>query len=467
MSELAWASGRTPDRAKVERVKPSAFRVVGIALLGLLWGCSTVTRPPPSILEPWRVDLPDPGGSQITGLATQAGDVLAIGSFEGETTLGGQHLASAGEHDVLVARLARDGRVRWARQWGSAGDDLGEAIEAGADGSVLVMGSLAGEVEFDGVHLSGGGGLGCFIAKLAGEDGHTLWVRRFGGAGEAACRAAAFNRAGDVFVTGRFKGEVDFGGGVLRSAGENDVFLLQLSGQDGAPRWAHVFGGAGDDVGRDVMVDASGTVLLTGHFSSGVEPSAGAVDFGAGRVASAGDSDAFLAAFSDDGRCLWSRAIGGPNFDMAKSVVPAPDGGTYLTGLFQRDVPHAPGQLLFSLGGFEGFVARYSARGEELWRHRYPAMTSGHALALTPSGALVLAGHFTSTLELGAGWTLRSAGKNDALVAAFGSEGDVRWAHGLGGPEHEFGYAVTAVGEGVAVAGMSASHGFITWLPLR
>jgi outer membrane protein assembly factor BamB len=198
-----------------------------------------------------------------------------------------------------------------------------------------------------------------------------------------------------------------------------------------------------------------------------VEPSAGAVDFGAGRVVSAGDSDAFLAAFSEDGHCLWARAIGGPNFDMAKSVVPAGDGGFFLTGLFQRDVPHQPGQLLFSLGGFEGFVARYSARGEELWRHRYPAMTSGHALALTPSGALVLAGHFTSALELGAGRTLQSAGKNVAVVAAFGPEGDIRWAHRLGGSEHDFGYAVTSVGDGVAVAGMSASKGFLAWLPLR
>lgn len=423
------------------------------------------------------MDLPGPGNSQITGLAMHAGDILAIGSFQSETTLGGQRLLSVGDQDVLAARLDRDGRVRWVRHWGGSGYDSGGAIEPSEDGSLLVSGSLSATVDFDGSTLSGGNDSDCFIAKLAVDDGHPVWVRRFGGAGGAACRSAAFDRAGDVFVTGRFDGEVKLGVGTWSSTGENDLFLVKLSGQDGTPQWARVFGSAGDDIGRDVSVTPSGTVLLTGHFSSGVEPSVGAVDFGTGLLISAGDSDAFLAAFSGDGRCLWARSIGGPNFDMAKSVVPAPDGSLFLTGLFQGEVTRQPGQLLFSAGGFEGFVARTSAQGEELWRRRYPTLTSGHALALTHSGDLVMAGHFTSTLELGAGTKLQSEGKDDVAVLHFGVDGSLRHARRLGGPGADYGYAVAAVPGGVVVGGMlaetsatdtgeSSSHGFITWIPL-
>ncbi|WP_224241980.1 hypothetical protein [Hyalangium gracile] len=464
-------------------------RVLWIGLGVLLFGCSTTARrtSTPDSEEAatrrprgtWRMDLPGPGSSRFTGMATQAGDILAIGSFEGETTVDGEHLVSSGEQDVLAVRLSQDGKLRWARRWGGAGYDSGEAIEPGADGSVLVVGHLAGAVDFDGTSLPGRGDTDCFIAKLAGEDGHTLWVRRFGGAGSAACRSAAFDRAGDVLVTGRFDGQVDLGFGLRSSAGGNDLLLVKLSGQDGTPRWARTFGGAGDDIGRDVAVDASGTVFLTGHFSSAVEPSVGALDFGgAVRLTSAGDSDAFLAAFSGDGHCLWARAIGEANFDLVKSVVPAPDGTLFLTGLFQGNVTRQPGQILFAAGGFEGFVGRYSSRGEELWRRRYPTLTSGHAIALTPSVELAMAGHFSSTLELGAGRTLQSEGGNDATVVLFDSTGAVRWAHRMGGPGHDYGYAVAAVAEGVAVAGMFAgpapagggepsSHGFIAWLPLR
>lgn len=420
------------------------------------------------------MDLGGSGNSQITGLATLAGDILAIGSFEGETFLGSQRLVSFGEQDVLVARLAPDMQVRWVRRWGGPGYDSGDAIESGADGSLLVVGSITGTVDWDGTTLPSDGSLDCFIAKLDGDDGHAQWIRRFGGAGGAACRSAAYDRAGDVWVTGRFDGAVDLGFGPRSSAGSNDLFLAKLSGQDGTPQWARVFGGSGDDIGRDVAVTASGTILLTGHFSMAVEPSVGAVDFGAGRLTSAGDSDAFLAAFSDDGHCLWARALGGRNFDIAKSVVLASDGTLFLTGLFQGAVTPQPGEILFSAGGFEGFVARTSAQGEELWRHQYPVLTSGHALALTPAGELALVGHFTSTLDLGAGRKLQSQGKDDVAVVLFGADGDVRWTDHLGGPGADYGYAVTAVAEGVAVGGMleeaptqagskPRSHGFITW----
>jgi hypothetical protein len=426
----------------------------------------------------WRVVLGGLGSSQITGLATLDGDILAIGSFEGEALLGDQRWVSSGEDDVLVARLAPDSRVRWVRHWGGTGNDWGQAIEAGADGSLLIMGSLTGTVDMAGPR-PGEGGSDCFVAKLKGADGQVQWARRFGGTGESDCRSAAFDALGDVFVTGRFNGELDVGLGLpVTFGGANGLFLAKLSGQDGSPQWAPVFGGIGDSIGRDVAVTPSGTVLLAGHFSSGVEPSAGAVDFGAGLLTSAGDSDAFLAAFSGDGKCLWSRAFGGPNFDMAKSVVPAPDGTLFLTGLFQGEVAHQPGELLFAKGGFEGFVSRLSARGEELWRHRYPTLSSGHALALTPSGDVAMVGHFTSTLELGADRKLQSAGKNDVAVVLFSADGEVRWALRDGGEGQDYGYAVTAVADGVATGGMLAetpggdahqprSHGFISWHPLR
>ncbi|KFE61073.1 hypothetical protein [Hyalangium minutum] len=458
-------------------MNPSRLTSLLAGILAGLCGCSTAPKylsPPPGL--PWRVELGGSGSSQISGLATQDGDLFAIGSFEGETFLRDQRLLSAGGQDVFVARLGPDTRVRWVRRWGGSGDDLGQAIEAGADGSLLVTGNLTGAADLEGAR-TGAGGPDCFVAKLKGADGQVQWVRRFGGAGGSDCRSAAYDSAGDVFVTGRFDGEVDLGFGPRTSAGLNDLFLVKLSGQDGTPRWAQVFGGAGDDIGRDVAVAPSGTLLLTGHFSSNAAPAAGAVDFGAGLLTSAGDSDAFLAAFSGDGRCLWSRAFGGPNFDMAKSVVPASDGTLFLTGLFQGEVKPQPGEILFSAGGFEGFISHLTERGEELWRHRYPTLTSGHALALTPSGEVVMVGHFTATLELGADRKLQSQGKNDVAGVLFSPAGDVRWTDHDGTFENDYGYAVTTAAGGVVLGGILTeatggdaskprTYGFISWSPL-
>ena len=52
-----------------------------------------------------------------------------------------------------------------------------------------------------------------------------MWSKRFGITGEQFGNAVATDGANNVFVTGTFSGTVDFGGGVLTSAGDADLFV--------------------------------------------------------------------------------------------------------------------------------------------------------------------------------------------------------------------------------------------------
>lgn len=429
--------------------------VSALALLSL--HCAHV-RPPHEAAcagqEPW---LPSTTGeSRILGLTAEARDFFVIGDFTGELTWGPQRAVARGGEEVFVARVGPCGAVRWLRALGGRGEDVGDAVTLSTPDSLIAVGMFSGEAEFGGVSLRGQGISDCFVSKLSREDGHVLWARGFGGAGGVmACRSVVSAASGDLFVTGRFEGEVTVGPERWRSAGMNDTFLFKLSGSDGTLQWARHFGGAGEDVGRDVAVAPSGTVLLTGLFSQGAAPEPGAIDFGTGGLVSHGDADAFLAAFSPgDGRTLWARSFGGPTYDNSKSLVVAEDGGIYLTGLFQREDVTASAQgVLFSAGGFEGFLAGFSPDGAERWRHRWPAMVSGHSLALTPEGQLLLSGHFEGRLELGPGVDVESVGKQDVVVAGFSTGGEALWARRFGGPGSDYGYAVAATDEDVGVGG--------------
>lgn len=273
-----------------------------------------------------------------------------------------------------------------------------------------------------------------------------------------ACRSVASDAGGDLFVTGRFEGEVMLGGERFLSQGLSDSFLLKLSGGDGAPLWARHFGGGGEDVGRDVAVTPSGTVLITGLFSQGVPREAGAIRFGTEQpLLSEGDADAFLAAFSPEGVALWARRFGGPAYDQARSVVVTPEGTICLTGLSQR---------AGTADGFEGFLAGFSAEGTEQWRHTWPAMTAGHALALGPRGEVLLTGHFSGTLVLGPGLRLESHGLGDILVAGFTPAGVPRWARHFGGREQDHGYAVAATARDLLVGGALGPSALLVRLPV-
>jgi hypothetical protein len=399
------------------------------------------------------------GGETAQVSQVVAGEALfAVGSFGGQVELAGKRLTSAGGQDIFLVRLGEEGRVSWLQHFGGSGDDLSDSLALDGEGGLVVAGAFArGEGESD-----------CFVMKRRQDDGGLVWEHRFGGAGSMMCRAVVLDGAGDILVTGLFHGTVDVGGEHWSSAGLADAFLMKLSGRDGSLKWARPFGGAGDDVGRGLAVDGTGTVYLSGHFASAVTGEAGAVDFGTGAVTSAGDSDGFLAAFTGEGRCLWTRTFGAANYDMAKAVGVGPGGHLYLTGISQRlDVVRQPGQPLFSSGGFEGLLASYTVEGAPRWVRYFPAMISGHRLVPSPSGELVLAGHFTGELDLGVAGTLRSEGKGDAFVAGFTPEGEARWAQRFGGPSADYGYAVAVTAQGgVLLGGMrAASEAFLLRLP--
>ena len=66
-----------------------------------------------------------------------------------------------------------------------------------------------------------------------------------------------------------FSGTVNFGAGNVTSAGSTDVFVTKLNAS-GAHQWTTTFGGTSNDLGYGVAVDSSGNVYTTGYFAGTV-----------------------------------------------------------------------------------------------------------------------------------------------------------------------------------------------------
>ena len=118
-----------------------------------------------------------------------------------------------------------------------------------------------------------------------------MWSRGFGDTGNDVGFSVGLDGAGNVFITGEFEGSVDFGGGLLTSAGGRDIFLAKYD-TSGTHLWSQRFGDSRGDQGFGVGVDGTGNVFITGWFQ-------GTVDFGGGPLTSAGSFDIFLAKFGD------------------------------------------------------------------------------------------------------------------------------------------------------------------------
>lgn len=102
---------------------------------------------------------------------------------------------------------------------------------------------------------------------------------RMGGAGADPSPRVATDSSGNMIVAGTFSGSITLGGGAaaLTSAGASDVFVVKLS-PTGAVLWSVRLGGTGTETAASVAVDGAGNVLVTGRMDGPVDFGGGAVN---------------------------------------------------------------------------------------------------------------------------------------------------------------------------------------------
>jgi len=234
----------------------------------------------------WSQRYGSTGLENGVGIALDAsGNVVVAGYFSGTTNLGGGNLVSAGQYDIFVAKYDGVGVHQWSQRFGSTNFDAGYSVAVDASSNVLVTGYFFGTVNFGGGNLVSAGGNDIFLAKYSSLGVHQ-WSKRFGALSFDFGSSVAANASSDVFLTGVFLGTVDFGGGNLVSAGNQDIVVAKYDA-GGLHQWSRRFGGTGFEASNAISVDVSGNAFATGYFDN-------TVNFGTGNLVSAGQQDVFV-----------------------------------------------------------------------------------------------------------------------------------------------------------------------------
>ena len=327
----------------------------------------------------------------------------------------------------------------WSEGFGSTGDDDPIGVAVDASGNVFVTGYFSGTANFGGGNLVCAGPDDIFLAKYNANGVHQ-WSQRFGGTGEDVGRDVAVDASGNVFVTGYFNDTVNFGGGDLVSAGSFAMFVAKFNAS-GVHQWSQRFGVGGADsaVGLAIAVDASANVVVTGDFQ-------GTVDFGGGNLVSAGSDDVFLAKYDASGVHQWSQRFGDTGSDAGHAVAVDGSGNVVVTGDFNGTVNFGGGNLV-SAGDRDIFLAKYSASGVHQWSQRFGSTVydTGVGIAVDASENVFVTGFFNGTVDFGGG-SLVSAGGRDIFLAKYNASGLHQWSK-------RFGDAGDDVGTGIAVDG--------------
>jgi len=250
----------------------------------------------------------------------------------------------------------------------------------------------------------------------------------------------AVDAAGNGYVTGRFQGTATFGPTTLTSSGSFDVFVAKLA-SNGNFEWAVKGGGSTFDAGSSVAVDADGNSYVTGYFEE-------TAAFGSITLTSAGDQDVFVAKLASNGSFEWAVKGGGSTFDAGSGVAVDAAGNVYVTGRFDGAATFGS-TILTSSGLRDVFVAKLASNGSFAWAVKAGSSSddTSNDVVVDTAGNSYVTGVFQGTATFGS-TTLTSSGWFDAFAAKLASNGIFEWAVKGGGSSLDggTGVAVDAAG---------------------
>ncbi len=320
------------------------------------------------------------------------GNIIIIGSFQGNATFGSLQLNSSGSDDIFLVKLDPLGNVLWAVSAGGLLFDEGSAVTTDNNNNIIITGSFSGDAFFGSLLLTSSGSSDVFTAKYS-SDGIALWAKKGGSNSYDAGFAVTTDNSGNVYTAGTFSRAAQFG--LLSGQGGeySNVFLVKYNSL-GDEQWIQTGTGSGFyNYAYGLATNSLNDVIMTGTFSE-------LTTFSSINLNSIAGPDIFLVRYDTNGGLIWINQAGGSSFnEFAQDIVIDKNNDIFLTGGFSETINFGSISLT-TIGNSNTFVAKYNLSGVPQWAVQAGGSdyTSGNSLAVDLAGNILVLG---STGQLG------------------------------------------------------------------
>lgn len=377
-------------------------------------------------------------------------NVYVLGRFTGtidfDPTVGIFNLTtSSGAYDIFLQKLDANGNFIWAISLPSTGYSYPSDLKLDASGNAYIAGGFDTQVDFDPSVatnlITPQGWQDAFILKL-NANGLFQWVHTFGAVNfSTSAQALAIDNNNDIILSGFYPTTIDFdpGAGVsnLTPAGYADIFILKL---DAGGNFIFAKSTSGTDYGdvRDMSVDASNNILITGTFQ-------GIMDFDPSAAVSSLTSnmseDVFILKLSSIGNYSWVQQFGNTNYESSAGIVSDNVGNIFVAGTFSDSLDISFGgqaSTLISNGYNDVIVLKFTPNGNFTWAKKMGGINFDQpsALIIDNNNNLFLTGTFDGLADFDPGasaYNLTSNGFYDVFVSSLDQNGNFRFAKQIGG----------------------------------
>ncbi len=359
------------------------------------------------------------------------GNVYATGKFSGTFDFdpgpAAFNLTSAGSTDIFITKSDPSGNLIWAIKIGGSSGDGGNAIDVDGSGNVYVSGIFKGTVDFNPDTV---------VYNLMSPGNEGVFVLKLDSAKNFLWAHGPYN---GVYSPGKNSITVDNFGCcyLLTPQGSLNVYLYKISPAGSTIR-TKIFSGPNSISTQSVAKDNDGNVYVIGNFN-------GIANLGTGNRGSNGLTTNFVVKCDSLGNIMWVYTITGT---VGISSIAAGSSGTvYMTGAFTGSANFATGYYFTSNGLYDIYIAKLNTSGTCIWAKSMGGIGTdkGYNIALDDTGNIFTTGLFNATVDFDPGtavYNLTSVGGSDIFISKHNVLGDFVWSKNFGNNSHDTGTCI-------------------------
>lgn len=355
---------------------------------------------------------------------------------------------------LLLLFLSQDSQAQYAYNLGGSGFDHGTEVGLDAAGNAYFIGEFNDTLDFDpGAldHLLKNNNTDVFVTSYD-PFGELRFAFKISGplASHEGAGDIAVAASGDFVVTGHQPfGFIDFDPDPIEELGRSGELFIAGYTSDGKPRFAVSPAGGqntSSGAGNAITLDEDGNVYATGTFVTSLDFNP---DDTTGVLPNAGNGDAFIASYTDEGAYRYAFSFGGPGFDFGSGIAVDSKANVYVAGYFGQEALFDPndtnndGELEARTANNQSdmFLVSYDHEGQFRFVKTYNGInrivtTKKVALSIDGSDNIYMSGEVVGTIAFdpddadGDGnLKERTAGSlGGAFLASYTAEGLLRFA---------------------------------------
>lgn len=268
-------------------------------------------------------------------------------------------------------------------------------------------------------------------------SGNLLWVYTAGGLNQDWAHGITYDNVGNVWITGTYEGDIQFGSFLLTNSGNtDDLYLLKLDAATGAVLFAMSISAPGTQAGSSITADASGNIYF-----SGITDYNGSFTWGGFTHTNNNSIDGFIGKVDNNGNPLAFISMTGGGADTFYYLKASAAGDLYCSGFVTSTSTNIGGTIYNTNGDTKHFM-QLDNNLNVTWVNLFNAPSNIWDIAIDDFGNTYFTGNSAGGSTFGTITSPAGTGGTDITVGKLDPNGNFLWVNAFGTSAGDNGRAI-------------------------